>query len=294
MCIRDSVSLAESVSSGTSVATASGSDADDSASLTYSITSGNDAGKFAINSSTGAITTAATLDYETTTSYTLAVQVSDGTATATTNQVVNITDVDETTQYTKSTNSGTATSVWGASYSTDTVLNNAWAESKILAIGRYTNSNPTTQAHTTNFTDAGYTVARHGTTKIDNWSRKQLTQYEQIWDWQINDEELTTAESNQWKTYLRDGGIIHMQGENSGWDSKKNAVIEKFASEIDSAVGNSYASMASGSISTTNTTMTVGAAYNVYDSSDGEGTGCLLYTSPSPRDGLLSRMPSSA
>ena len=27
---------------------------------------------------------------------------------------------------------------------------------------------------------------------------------------------------------------------------------------------------------------------------DDEGTGCLLYTSPSPRDGLLSRMPSSA
>ena len=26
----------------------------------------------------------------------------------------------------------------------------------------------------------------------------------------------------------------------------------------------------------------------------GAGGGCLLYTSPSPRDGLLSRMPSSA
>ena len=26
----------------------------------------------------------------------------------------------------------------------------------------------------------------------------------------------------------------------------------------------------------------------------GDGMGCLLYTSPSPRDGLLSRMPSSA
>ena len=26
----------------------------------------------------------------------------------------------------------------------------------------------------------------------------------------------------------------------------------------------------------------------------GKATGCLLYTSPSPRDGLLSRMPSSA
>ena len=29
-------------------------------------------------------------------------------------------------------------------------------------------------------------------------------------------------------------------------------------------------------------------------SSNAEGTVCLLYTSPSPRDGLLSRMPSSA
>ena len=28
--------------------------------------------------------------------------------------------------------------------------------------------------------------------------------------------------------------------------------------------------------------------------STGVGNGCLLYTSPSPRDGLLSRMPSSA
>ena len=27
---------------------------------------------------------------------------------------------------------------------------------------------------------------------------------------------------------------------------------------------------------------------------EGGGTSCLLYTSPSPRDGLLSRMPSSA
>ena len=270
----NNVSLAESVSSGTSVATASGSDADDSASLTYSITSGNDAGKFAINSSTGAITTAATLDYETTTSYTLTVQVSDGTATATTNQVVNITNVAEQVQGT--TNSGTAASVWGAAYSADAVLNNAWAESKILAIGRYTNSNPTTQAHTTNFTDAGYTVARHGTTKIDNWSRKQLTQYEQIWDWQINDEELTTAESNQWKTYLRDGGTIMMIGENSYWDDKKNAVIEKFASEIDSNVPTDETPMINGTTYTngggSTEAATMQAAYNV-DDYNSTGTG---------------------
>ena len=83
------------MSSGTSVATASGSDADDSASLTYSITSGNDAGKFAINSSTGAITTAATLDYETTTSYTLVIAASDGTLTTTTSKTINISDIDD-------------------------------------------------------------------------------------------------------------------------------------------------------------------------------------------------------
>ena len=34
---------------------------------------------------------------------------------------------------------------------------------------------------------------------------------------------------------------------------------------------------------------------NVFPVPDGDtGTNCLLYTSPSPRDGLLSRMPSSA
>ena len=33
---------------------------------------------------------------------------------------------------------------------------------------------------------------------------------------------------------------------------------------------------------------------NLYDELRNESKGCLLYTSPSPRDGLLSRMPSSA
>ena len=40
-------------------------------------------------------------------------------------------------------------------------------------------------------------------------------------------------------------------------------------------------------------------AYEAIELRDGDtsrwlGKGCLLYTSPSPRDGLLSRMPSSA
>ena len=34
--------------------------------------------------------------------------------------------------------------------------------------------------------------------------------------------------------------------------------------------------------------------YNVGSNKDGDGNICLLYTSPSPRDATLSRMPSSA
>ena len=86
--------LAESLSSGSTVSTMSATDPNND-SITYSISSGNDAGKFTINSSTGAITTAATLDYETTTSYTLVIAASDGTLTTTTSKTINITDVDE-------------------------------------------------------------------------------------------------------------------------------------------------------------------------------------------------------
>ena len=38
----------------------------------------------------------------------------------------------------------------------------------------------------------------------------------------------------------------------------------------------------------------LGATYDVHLRLIGKLVGCLLYTSPSPRDGLLSRMPSSA
>ena len=89
------VSLAEDVSTGTSVATISASDAE-SETITYSITAGNTGNAFTINSSTGAITTAAALDYETTTSYSLTITATDafGNATTTT-QTVNVTDVNE-------------------------------------------------------------------------------------------------------------------------------------------------------------------------------------------------------
>ena len=89
------VSLAEDVSTGTTVATMSAID-EEWETITWAITGGNSEGKFTINSSTGVITTAAALDYETTTSYSLTVTAQDtfGNATHTT-QTVNVTDVTE-------------------------------------------------------------------------------------------------------------------------------------------------------------------------------------------------------
>lgn len=73
-----SFSVSENVAIGTSVGTVTASDPDAGDSLSYAITSGNVGGTFTINSSTGEITTAAALDYETATSYLLIVSVTDG------------------------------------------------------------------------------------------------------------------------------------------------------------------------------------------------------------------------
>ncbi len=90
-----SFSIAEDAATGAAVGSVSATDAD-SDGLTYTIESGNGDGKFSIDGSTGAITTAGALDHETTPSYALTVQADDGnggTATATVN--VTVTGVDE-------------------------------------------------------------------------------------------------------------------------------------------------------------------------------------------------------
>ena len=74
------VALDENSANGTSVHTVSATDEDSPAqTLTYSITSGNGLGAFAINSSTGAITVSDTsdLDFETTPSFALTVKATD-------------------------------------------------------------------------------------------------------------------------------------------------------------------------------------------------------------------------
>ena len=92
-----SFTVSETATSGTAVGTATGSDPDGDT-LTYSISAGNTSNVFAIDSSSGAITVAATLDYETTQSYTLTVTVADtGSATASADFTVTITDANDNT-----------------------------------------------------------------------------------------------------------------------------------------------------------------------------------------------------
>ncbi|MEP4079512.1 cadherin domain-containing protein [Haloferula sp.] len=69
-------SIAENASVTTPVTTVSASDPDAGTTLSYDITAGNTGGAFAINS-TGDITVASGLDYETTSAYSLTVTVSD-------------------------------------------------------------------------------------------------------------------------------------------------------------------------------------------------------------------------
>src|SRR5258707_606059 len=69
----------ENTAAGTAVGTVAASDPDAGQTLSYAITGGNDAGAFAINSSTGQITVAnaAALDYETSPTFHLIVQATD-------------------------------------------------------------------------------------------------------------------------------------------------------------------------------------------------------------------------
>ena len=70
--------IADVTSTGSTVGTVSATDTDSGDNLTYSITGGNETGKFGINESSGVLTVAAALDYATVSAYTLTVEVSDG------------------------------------------------------------------------------------------------------------------------------------------------------------------------------------------------------------------------
>ena len=83
------VAIDEALSSGFTLLTASAIDDDSGDTLTYSLTGINN-GDFAIGSSSGLISTAKSLDYETVTSYALTVSVTDGTVTITTSLTITV------------------------------------------------------------------------------------------------------------------------------------------------------------------------------------------------------------
>ena len=86
-------SVAEDAAVDAAVGTVSATDPEDGA-LTYAITAGNETGAFAINASTGALTVAGTLDYETADDYHLTVTASDAAGhTATADIEITVTDV---------------------------------------------------------------------------------------------------------------------------------------------------------------------------------------------------------
>ena len=87
-------SVDENSAVGTVVGTVTSSDVDGQAPI-YTIAAGNDGGEFAIDSDTGEITVFDTLDFETTPSFTLTVNVSDGSDSDNATVVINVIDVNE-------------------------------------------------------------------------------------------------------------------------------------------------------------------------------------------------------
>lgn len=102
-CVDGTQSLDENASNGTAVYVVSTFDPDGDA-LTYAITAGNTGTAFAINSS-GQITVSNTsaLDFETTPSFTLTVNVSDGTLSDDAVITINLTDINEAPTVTDAT-----------------------------------------------------------------------------------------------------------------------------------------------------------------------------------------------
>ena len=91
-------SIDENADNGTVIGTVAASDADDDDLSNWMITDGNDDGIFAIDSETGELTVSdnTSLDFETSSSHTLTVTVSDGTATSASETVtVDVNDLDE-------------------------------------------------------------------------------------------------------------------------------------------------------------------------------------------------------
>ena len=89
-------SIAENTAAGTNIGTAvAATDVDTGTTLTYTL-GGTDAASFSIVSTSGQLQTKAALDYETKTSYSVTITVSDGSLTDSITVTINVTDVSDT------------------------------------------------------------------------------------------------------------------------------------------------------------------------------------------------------
>ena len=104
-------SVAENTGAGQDIGNAiAATDVDSNTTLLYTL-GGDDAASFSIVSTSGQLRTKAALDYETTTSYTVTITVSDGSLTDTITVTINVTDVQENRAPTFSDGSSTSRSV---------------------------------------------------------------------------------------------------------------------------------------------------------------------------------------
>ena len=92
--VSTTLSVAENTVAGVNLGAAIAATDADNEVLTYTL-GGTDAAAFAIERATGQLQTSAALDYETTSSYSVVVTVSDGSLTDTINVTINVTDLDE-------------------------------------------------------------------------------------------------------------------------------------------------------------------------------------------------------
>ena len=262
----------ENGSSGTDVAVVHAEDLEGD-SITYSITAGNTGNKFQINSSTGLIETAGALDYETTSSYTLTITATDEhSAIDTTTITVNVGDVNEFTQYTKTMDSGTL-AAWGALYNQDMNINNAWADSKIAYVG-YNNNY---KGGSGIWDNLGYSY-----NGISSYDWKTLSQYEQIWDFNYAGT-IFSSQKSAMLDYLKTGGQAVGIFEHGGI-TNNHAAMANFVKDIDSDISSSLSttdiisghSRTGGNIGNFDSTTelhTIDAQYNVSDwGTGGEGT----------------------
>ena len=95
-------SVAENTGSGNDIGSAVGATDPDNDTLTYTL-GGTDAASFSINSTNGQLRTSATLNYESTTSYSVTITVSDSKLTDSISVTINVSDVNEAPIFTDGT-----------------------------------------------------------------------------------------------------------------------------------------------------------------------------------------------